>query len=47
MCQENNCGCQLEYPHTHLVAGKTCQCEKGNGKLVPNNLSNLLTPHQG
>jgi hypothetical protein len=24
----NGCGCKIAYPHTHLVAGHKCECEK-------------------
>lgn len=27
------CGCSNEYPHSHLVAGLSCECEKGNPNL--------------
>jgi len=33
MCQ-NQCSCQIEYPHSHLVEGKTCECEKGREGMV-------------
>lgn len=33
MCQ-NQCSCQIEYPHSHLVEGKTCECEKGKAGVV-------------
>ena len=26
----NRCGCTIQYPHSHLVAGHTCECEKGS-----------------
>ena len=25
-----HCGCTIPYPHSHLVAGHNCPCEKGN-----------------
>ena len=24
-----SCGCQMKEPHTHLVNGQSCECEKG------------------
>lgn len=28
----NKCSCTIEYPHSHLVAGYQCECEKGSPK---------------
>lgn len=30
---ENNCKCSISYPHSHLVHGKTFDCERGNGDI--------------
>lgn len=29
-----SCGCTQEYPHSHLVAGKKCECEEGRDTRV-------------
>lgn len=38
--ETNYCGCKIEYPHSHLVAGNSCPCEKGIGanKIEPSAL---------
>lgn len=28
--QPVSCGCTIETPHSHLVVGQSCACEKGN-----------------
>ena len=27
------CGCTIKIPHSHLVVGQSCECEKGETKL--------------
>ena len=31
------CGCTISTPHSHLVVGQSCECEKGNPLLIKEN----------
>lgn len=30
------CGCSIKTPHSHLVVGQSCECERGETKLEVN-----------
>lgn len=42
---ETQCGCTIKTPHSHLVAGHNCECEKGELGISLSEGRNLNNPY--